>query len=94
MSFNDRAYQNAKRHRRRAEGRCLRCGDPLPEGAAQQHCTPCLDVMTVKRRHRQELARLGAVVLPTLEDAVRSGQPVWLSPSQSKKLLQAMEASR
>ena len=92
VKAKDAANQKAKRDRRRAEGRCPRCGDPLPDGTKRQNCGPCLAVMSQKLRFKRQLARLGAEVWPVLENAVRLGEPVWLSPAESRKMLQAMEA--
>lgn len=89
---SDAADQKVRRARRRREGRCQHCGDPLSDDEPRRNCAPCLTVMTAKLRHKRRLARLGAEVLPTLEDAVRRGEPVWLSPSESLKMLRAMEA--
>ena len=84
----DAAYAKRVREQRKASGACIVCGETCDRDGMR--CGACCAVMLEKVRYRRRLARIGDALLPQLKAAVRTGQPVFVSAAESKKLLELL----
>ena len=85
MTWNGAAYAARVRAERKATGNCIVCGEPCDRKGMR--CSACCAVMLEKTRYRRRLARIGDALKGRLQDSVRRGEPLWIPPSESKKLL-------
>ena len=91
MSYDDAAYQKGLRERRRAAAQCIRCGEP--QDRAGTRCNACVAVALEKVRYRRRLARIGDALKPRLQESVKTGQALWIAPSESRKLLELLHGT-
>ena len=91
MSYDDAAYQKDVRARRRAAGLCIRCGEP--QDRAGTRCNACVAEALEKVRYRRRLARIGDAMKPRLQDSVKTGQALWIVPSEARKLLELLHGT-
>ncbi len=85
MTWDGAAYAKRIRAERKASGRCIVCGEACDRKGMR--CSACCAVALEKVKYRRRLARIGDALLPELKASVRSGQPLFISPSQAKKLV-------
>ena len=81
----DAAYAKRIREQRKATGLCTVCGEPCDREGMR--CSACCAVALEKVKYRRRLARIGDVILPRLKESVATGQPVFLSPADAKKMI-------
>ena len=90
MSFDRAAYMRRWRKERREKGLCPQCGGPNPRKTAK--CDDCAAGNEYRNKDMRRYARLGRAIYPQLRESVRTGQPVFLSPADSLKLVKILDA--
>ena len=91
MTFDHAAYMRAYRKQRSAAGKCPNCGLPMPPSKTVSKCKSCRAVDYAKEKINRRFMHLGKAVAPQLKESVATGQPVFLSPADSLKLVKILD---